>query len=410
MKIDINIPGEAEAALNILIKNGFEAYIVGGCVRDSLLGIAPNDWDITTSARPYEIIGCFRNYRTVNTGLKHGTVTVIIGGMQIEITTYRIDGRYSDNRRPDSVLFTEDVSYDLRRRDFTINALAYNDGGIVDLFGGIDDIGNKIIKCVGEPDERFNEDGLRILRALRFASVLEFGIDPQTSVSIHRNRRLLNNISKERISNEFSRLVTGGNFYKIMREYKDVIEVFIPEAESFDEVAWENILNSMSHADGLVLRLALLLHKTNRAGNILKNLKYDGATVRKVKTLVSYKNEEILPDKINIKKQLNKIGYENYVNLLKFKTAAFSPQPGKYGRKLINIKGAGEILNDIVTNNECYSLETLKINGEDLIREGLPEGVILGSILNGLLNSVIEGKLKNDRDVLIDCVKKYKKI
>lgn len=169
--MNINIPKEVKTALNILHNNNFEAYIVGGCVRDSLMGKAPTDWDITTSAKPDEIIKCFSEYRTIETGIKHGTVTVVISKMPIEITTYRVDGKYSDNRRPDEVFFTRDISFDLKRRDFTINALAYNEREIIDLFGGIEDIKNKIIKCVGDPSERFNEDGLRILRALRFASV-----------------------------------------------------------------------------------------------------------------------------------------------------------------------------------------------------------------------------------------------
>lgn len=409
MKIDINIPREVETALNILIGNGFEAYIVGGCVRDSLLGTAPNDWDITTSARPDEIKDCFQNYRTINTGLKHGTLTVLISGMPIEITTYRIDGRYSDNRRPDSVLFTNNLSHDLKRRDFTINALAYNDGGIVDLFGGIEDIENKIIKCVGDPYERFNEDGLRILRALRFASVLNFRIEDKTSAAVLENRNLLNNISKERISGEFNKLLTGGNFHEIMSGYRGVIQVFIPETGNFDHETWMNILNSMDYATDLVLRLALLLYKTDAAEKILRNLKYDGSTVRNVKALASHKDEEILSDKINIKKQLNKIGRDNYDNLLKFKAAIFRTQE-KYEQELVNIRFAEKILNDIDTNNECYSLDTLKINGNDLISEGFSRGRFLGSVLNELLNLVIEERLENNRKALMEYVERYKKI
>ncbi|HAQ41004.1 MAG TPA: CCA tRNA nucleotidyltransferase [Clostridiales bacterium] len=407
MKIDINIPREVETALNILIGSGFEAYIVGGCVRDSLLGTAPNDWDITTSAQPDEIKDCFQNYRTINTGLKHGTLTVLISAMPIEITTYRIDGRYSDNRRPDSVLFTDNLFHDLKRRDFTINALAYNDGGIVDLFGGIKDIENKLIKCVGDPHERFNEDGLRILRALRFASVLNFRIEDNTSASVHENRKLLHNISKERISGEFNKLITGGNFYEIMKEYRDVIRVFIPETGNYNEETWINTLNSMSYADDLVLRLALLLHETGDAEKILRNLKYDGSTIRNVKILVLHKDEEILPDKIKIKKQLNKIGYDNYVKLLKFKSAVFRMRENEH--ELVNIVCAEKILNDIDMTNECYSLDTLKINGKDLIMEGFSKGVFIGSVLNEILSLVIEEKLENDRKVLIDYAK-HKKI
>lgn len=408
MNIIINIPKEVETALNILKKSGFEAYIVGGCVRDSLLCASPNDWDITTSAKPEEISHCFQNYRTINTGLKHGTVTVIINGMQLEITTYRIDGKYIDNRRPDTVIFTDNVAHDLKRRDFTINALAYNNGGIVDLFGGISDIKNRVIRCVGEPDERFNEDGLRILRALRFASVLCFNIEEDTSTSIHRNKKLLNNISKERISNEFSKLLLGDNFFNIMKEYKDVIEVFIPEVKSFNDKTWGNILSSINYADDLVLKLSLLLYKTNDVEGILKNLKYDGATIKLVKTIVIYKDEEILPDKIKVKKQLNKVGYDSYINILKFKAAVFKAQVDKYNQELKNIEDTERILNDIIIQQECYSLNDLEINGKELISMGFTKGIGLGLILNEILDLVIEEKLENNKNVIIDYVRKYK--
>lgn len=409
MNININIPYEVETALNILNKNNFEAYIVGGCVRDSLLGNAPNDWDITTSAKPDEIISCFNNYRTINTGLKHGTVTVIINKKKMEITTYRIDGKYSDNRRPDNVLFTDNLSYDLKRRDFTINALAYNKNGIVDLFGGIEDIRSKVIKCVGEPDERFNEDGLRILRALRFASVLNFKIDSNTSLSIHKNKELLSNISKERITVEFNKLLQGIDFISILREYKDVIKIFIPEMSNCDNQEWEDILNSMNYAENLILKLSILLYKAN-AEKVLRNLKYDGATIKSVKSIVTFKDEEILPEKIKIKKQLSLIGYENYINLIKFKKTLYKSQGNKYKQELCNINNSEKILNDIVMNNECYNLKMLEINGEDLKREGFTKGILLGLILNEILNLVIEGKLENNKDNLIDYVKKYKNI
>lgn len=408
MNININIPKEVEIALKILNKNNFEAYIVGGCVRDSLLGVAPKDWDITTSAKPDEIFTCFQGYRTINTGLKHGTVTVLVNRVPLEITTYRIDGKYTDNRRPDTVTFTKDLSNDLRRRDFTINALAYNENGIVDLFGGIADIESKIVKCVGEPDERFSEDGLRILRALRFASVLEFKIDNNTLLSIFNNKMLLNNISKERISNEFSKLIMGKNFLAVMFEYKDIIEVFIPEVSDYKEEAWGNILNSMSNADDLPLRLALLLHNTKDSDSILKNLKYDGSTIKAVKTIVLNKDINIIPDKINIKKQLNLVGYEAYVNLLKFKNAIYKTKESICKQELENIRNVAKILNQIIIQNECYNLKQLSINGEDLISLGFAKGAILGSILNEILNLVIEEKLENKKNVLIDYVKKYK--
>jgi len=401
-----NIPKEVKTALNILNKNGFEAYIVGGCVRDSLLGVVPNDWDITTSARPEEITECFDDFRTINTGLKHGTVTVIINGRQLEVTTYRIDGEYTDNRRPDSVIFTKDVSCDLKRRDFTINSLAYNKGGIIDLFGGARDIERKIVKCVGDPDERFNEDGLRILRALRFASVLGFNIDARTSSSIHSNRNLLSNISRERISSELNKLITGVNYHDILNEYRDVIEVFIPEIANIGEGNWSVILDSMGYGEGAVLRLALLLHETNEAEKILRNLKYDGATIKSVKLIEAYKDEEVIPDKIFIKTILSKIGYNNFINLLKFKTAVFKAL--KRERELENIKSAEKILNEILINKECYNLNMLEINGEDLIKEGFTKGVVLGSVLKEILKLVIEEKLENRKEALVDCARKLK--
>lgn len=407
--INIIIPNEVETALSILNKNGFEAYIVGGCVRDSLLGNVPNDWDITTSAKPDEITSCFNGFRTINTGLRHGTVTVIIIKMSIEITTYRIDGKYSDNRRPDNVCFTDNVAYDLRRRDFTINSLAYNKKGIIDLFGGIDDIRNKVIKCVGEPDERFNEDGLRILRALRFASVLNFKIDSETSESIHKSKELLNNISKERITVEFNKLLKGVDFKDILRQYKDVIEIIIPEIANYNNEDWVIALNSMNLTEDSILRLSILLHKTN-AEKVLKSLKYDGETIKNVSTLVSFKDEEILPNKIKIKKQLRLIEYETYKNLIKFKKALYKPLEKKFSQQLIDIEKSEKILNDIVMHNECYNLKMLEINGKDLKGEGFSKGVLIGSILNDILNLVIEEKIENKKEILIDHVRKYKNI
>lgn len=407
--INIIIPNEVETALSILNKNGFEAYIVGGCVRDSLLGNVPNDWDITTSAKPDEITSCFNGFRTINTGLRHGTVTVIIIKRSIEITTYRIDGKYSDNRRPDNVCFTDNVAYDLRRRDFTINSLAYNKKGIIDLFGGIDDIRNKVIKCVGEPDERFNEDGLRILRALRFASVLNFKIDSETSESIHKNKELLNNISKERITVEFNKLLKGVDFKDVLRQYKDVIEIIIPEIANYNNEDWVIALNSMNQTEDLILRLSILLHKAN-AEKVLKSLKYDGETIKNVSTLVLFKDEEILPNKIKIKKQLRLIEYETYKNLIKFKKALYKPLEKKFSQQLIDIEKSEKILNDIVMHNECYNLKMLEINGKDLKGEGFSKGVLIGSILNDILNLVIEEKIENKKEILIDHVRKYKNI
>jgi len=410
MNIEINMPNEVEEALNILNSNGFESYIVGGCVRDSILGAVPSDWDITTSANPDEISLCFQDYRTIETGLKHGTVTVVINRMQLEITTYRIDGKYSDNRRPDTVLFTDKISMDLKRRDFTVNALAYNHDGIVDLFGGINDIEKKTIKCVGVPDERFKEDGLRILRAIRFASVLCFNIEENTSKSIHENKNLLNNISSERINNEFCKLVLGRNFYKTMLEYKDVIEVFLPETRKISKETWKQKINSMAMVpNDLILKITLLFHKIDDVENILIGLKNDNATIKNVKLLTLNIDEEVLPTPINVKKWLNKIGYEKLNQLLDVKKAVMKSFDAENKTGLENLLKAELLMNEAVEQKQCFSLKTLDINGKDLIEAGVPEGEQLGEILNEILDKVIEGKLENQKSVLIDYIKFSKK-
>jgi len=393
----INIPKDVDTALNTLHANSFEAYIVGGCVRDSIMGKVPSDWDVATSARPEEILLCFNDRRTIETGIKHGTITVIINKMQIEITTYRIDGEYSDNRRPDDVLFTDKIEFDLSRRDFTINALAYNKKGIVDLFGGLDDIKNKIVKCVGDANERFNEDGLRILRALRFASVLNFDIEENTSDSMHRNKALLTNISMERINIELNKLLMGINFQNIFLEYRDVIEVFLPEIRGLTKEKLEHRLNAMKVLNSLNLRLAVLLYEIDSPDKILMNLKYDNKTVKTVKLLTENIDIKIYPDPVNIKRWLNKINYTNLNYLIKTKKALFDSEYEELTKSEI-------IMKEIIAANQCYSLKTLAINGQDLIDSGVPKGKNIGIVLNKVLNKVIEGKLENKKDTLLNYI------
>lgn len=427
--INIIIPHEAEEALNILIENGFDGYIVGGCVRDSILCIEPEDWDITTSALPSQIMECFKDYKIIETGLKHGTVAVIINNVLLEITTYRIDGKYTDNRRPDYVEFTNKIELDLERRDFTINAMAYNHAsGLIDFFGGIEDIELKEIKCVGNPDSRFNEDGLRILRALRFASVLGFEIEIETSKSIHRNKELLKNISAERISAEFNKLITGVNFIKIFSEYGDVISVFIPEIK--DMIEHDSVNNLYNHTllsmenvqNDLTLRLVMLFHEIGKypdadrneisaimhseisseiASVVLNRLKYDKQTINLVKTLIMYHDHVINPTKKNVKIWLNKIGESIFRKLLEVKKADLKSGYPIQEEKLKEIYEAELVIDEIIKNNQCYSLKSLALRGDDLIAEGIKEGSEIGRILSELLNMVINEELENDREKLL---------
>ena len=429
----VYMPYEAELALKILSDNGYDGYIVGGCVRDSILGVEPEDWDITTSALPSQITECFKDYKMIETGLKHGTVAVIINNVMLEITTYRIDGKYTDNRRPDFVEFTNKIELDLERRDFTINAMAYNEAiGLVDCFCGIDDINLKKIKCVGNPDIRFSEDGLRILRALRFASVLDFQIEDETSKSIHKNREMLKNISAERLAAEFNKLIKGVNFMNIMTEYRDVISVFIPELKNMS--IYENGRDLYHHSliamanvrNDLVLKLVLLFHETGRfadpyeikkgdgysktsleiASNALNRLKYDKSTIKSVKNLIMHHDEKIEANAISIKRWLNKIGEESLKNLIEIKKADLKSSDFVHEDMLREIFNAELIMNDILKNNHCYSLKNLAVKGDDLIAAGIQESSEIGRILNELLEVVIDEKIENNRDKLLNYAEK----
>lgn len=403
MDIEIKMPEEAERALMILKSCGHEAYVVGGCVRDAILGSVPSDWDITTSALPDEISFCFKNYKTINTGLKHGTVTVVINKMHLEVTTYRIDGKYSDNRRPDEVKFTDKVAMDLKRRDFTMNALAYNKEGIVDLFEGIEDIKNMTVRCVGVPDERFQEDGLRILRAIRFASVLGFDVEEDTRKSIHKNKNLLQNISFERINSEFIKLLTGINYSKILSEYKDVVEVFIPEVSMLSDELWIERLNSSSHVDNIILKLSLLFYGMDTE-QILRRMKSDNDTIKMVKLLTLNMDGEIVPEQRSVKRWLNKMGYDNLKLLIHLKDASL-----KFSETEIkSLRKAEVIMDTIIKENQCYSLNHLAIKGTDLLAEGIPKGPKMGELLNDLLEKVMDGELENKKDDLIGYVNNKK--
>ena len=381
------IQNQAQKAIDLLSDNGFEAYLVGGCVRDSILGREFNDYDITTSALPEEIKKVFSDFRVIETGIKHGTVTVLIDELPLEITTYRIDGDYIDNRHPENVTFSRNIADDLSRRDFTVNAMAYN-GKLVDLYGGMDDLQKKIIRCVGDPHKRFNEDGLRILRALRFASVLGFQIEKQTADAIIKNMSLLNNISSERICIELKKLLCGKNASEIIRDFGTVFDSY------FDTVGFcktsEFIDNCVSE---LVPRMSLFfLHDVNYK-NDLKKLKLDNNNFNSICRTFECSKIDLRPCKTDIKRFMRDYGQKVLEDVCKLWFAQ--------GR---NVDLIENIVQEIVAGNECYTIRALDITGNEIQALGIEKRQI-GQTLDKLLDLVIDEKLQNTNDKLIGYIK-----
>lgn len=434
----IHIPEGARYIIDHLKTAGFDAYAVGGCVRDSILGKAPKDWDICTSAIPRRVMECFKEHHVIETGLKHGTITIMLGNVPFEVTTYRIDGNYSDNRHPDSVAFTNTLKEDLSRRDFTINAMAYNPAaGVVDFFGGISDLRAGIIKCVGDPDKRFQEDALRIMRALRFASELGFSIDGDTSAAMRKNRKLLNNISAERIAGEIRKLIIGNNAGSLLLKHLSVLTEIIPEmtpAIGFEQNnpnhcydVLRHILLSVDNApENIHIRLAMLFHdiakpacytetdgighfyvhpqvSSDMAKKILLRLKYDNDTIETVTQLILYHDADIQPRRKHIKRWLNKIGEKRFRQLLEVKRAdALAQAPHCRNNKIAGLNEIIIITDDIIKQRQCFSLKDLAVNGRDLISIGVPQGVKIGVILNQLIDKVIDEQVQNDKSTLLE--------
>ena len=392
----INIPQYILNVLNVLYKHGYEGYLVGGCVRDALMGKEPHDFDLTTNAAPNEIISCFCNMKIIETGLKHGTVTVVSDGENVEITTYRIDGRYVDNRHPEEVVFTRDIHQDLSRRDFTVNAIAYSPrDGIVDIFGGMADIESRIIRCVGDPDARFNEDGLRIMRAIRFSSVLGFDIDTGTSMSIHSNKHLLGNISAERIYSELKKMICGLGVYDIFKNYYDVIFSVFPALAKYENQYNHNIKMISSLSPDAIVRFCALFYNMNISDieSSLKLLKPDNFLFNNVIRLSSVVTGKISCDDISVKYMMNKFEHENIMRLTELKRnfdASFDS------------KAFLTVYNRLCDENACVSIKQLDINGGDLLALGVKKGPQIGDILNKLLVEVIEGRCENKKENLIE--------
>jgi tRNA nucleotidyltransferase (CCA-adding enzyme) len=401
--VKINLPEYVAEAISSLRERGFEAHAVGGCVRDSLLGCIPADWDVCTSALPGQTAEVFSGRRTAETGIKHGTITVLFKGAQgenspVEITTYRVDGTYSDNRRPDSVRFTASLRDDLKRRDFTINAMAYShETGVVDFFCGRDDLAKKLIRCVGEPAERFGEDGLRILRALRFASRLGFQIEERTAAAIRAQKKLLSNIARERIGSEFRRLLCGALAGEVLLKYLDVLSEAMPGIDQITDI--EKICRGLVRMTGesadICARLGLLLAGYPGDGKaMLEGLRLPNDIIEKSLQVAHFVDREISPHAGRLKRLLNKVGPEQAQRIIAVKKALgedMGPQESA--------------LSHIISEKQCFRLADLDISGHDMLALGHPPGKGIGRTLSALLEMVMDGELENKRRALIEKAK-----
>lgn len=391
----IAIPQTVKTLINILEASSFEAYAVGGCVRDSLMNQIPNDWDICTSALPDRMKQCFKNFRTVETGLKHGTLTVIVDGKPYEITTFRKDGEYRDHRHPEQVEFVSDLQTDLSRRDFTVNAMAVHpEKGVVDFYGGIDDLNKKLIRCVGNPDLRFTEDALRIMRGVRFASTLGFSIEEETEKSILKNAHLLKEIAAERIIVELKKTVTGKNAPCIMKKYREVFAQRIPEMLKYSDEKWNVLCDFLGKLPyDVSLRLSLLYSgiETDEIKNSLKNLKFEKAIQEEVVALKESLNIELSPELPSMCRFLNKLGEERAKKALLLRESL-------YGSQEENFKCMEQVLSEKI----CFTLHGLAVNGNDLRELGLKSGREIGETLNFLLEKVMNGEISNEKTALMN--------
>ncbi len=404
--VRIALPKDVKHIIGVLMENGYEAYAVGGCVRDSILGRVPGDWDITTSALPMQVKGLFR--RTVDTGIQHGTVTVMLGRNGYEVTTYRIDGKYEDSRHPESVEFTPKLEEDLKRRDFTINAMAYNDEhGIVDIFDGVGDLQRKIIRCVGNAHDRFDEDALRILRAVRFSAQLGFGIEENTARAAKELAVNLKKISSERIHTEFNKMLKSPHpDYFSVADAIGIMEIVLPEYHvmSAEDKAFVGAL-ARECACQLPERYAAMLFMSggyseedpaDTAKRVLKRLKLDNDTINTASMLLRFGMLEITDDEPRIRHIIYETGDKNILRILDFRTA----YEKCIGNDIADVRRMYDICNMIFERGDCVSLKNLAITGKELIAMGVPAGRQMGEILNSLLMLVLDNPQLNDREQL----------
>ena len=437
----IELPRKVVLIIKNLQRHGYDAYAVGGCVRDSILNRKPEDWDITTSAKPEQVKRIFR--RTVDTGIGHGTVTVLIGKDGFEVTTYRVDGLYEDGRHPKEVTFTSRLEEDLKRRDFTINAMAYNDDErLVDAFGGMRDLNYHLIRCVGDPKERFSEDALRILRAVRFSAQLAFPIEPETAEAIKSLAPNLEKISAERIQAELVKLLVSDHPERIqdacelgitkvvLPEWDDMVGVKQNTPHHKYDVAAHTVHALQNVKNDKVLRLTMLFHDMGKpvmkttdengrdhfkghaiaseqiAKTVMKRLKFDNDTIRKVTKLVAYHDYRMEPTGANVRRAMHEIGVELFPYYLAVRLADTKAQSSYERRgKLENIIQIRELYRNALRNKECVTLKDLAVTGTDLINLGIAPGKELGTLLNELLDIVIEDPAWNQKGKLCDYVK-----
>ena len=436
-RISISIPEEAAWILARLQEAGYEAYIVGGCVRDSLLGRVPDDWDITTSAKPEQVKALFR--RTVDTGILHGTVTVLAGLKSYEVTTYRLDGAYEDGRHPVGVSFTGSLTEDLRRRDFTINAMAYNnEAGLVDEFDGLGDLKRGIIRCVGSPKERFGEDALRMMRAVRFSAQLDFGIEQETLQAVREQSASLDRISRERIQTELNKLLLSDHpaRFRLFCE-TGLTKVILPEFDCLMELpqhnpyhcytVGEHTLRAVEAAPcRLSLRLTMLLHDIGKpscrqtdekgidhfrghqtagaelADRMLRALRFDNRTRIEVTSLIALHDNKLSLEESAIRKQLHNMGPDRFFRLLEVKRAdKLGQNPEKTGPVLAELPLLRTKAEAILAAGQCLTLRDLAVNGRDVLAAGMEPGRAVGEILDGLLERVLSGEVPNERAALL---------
>lgn len=433
--MNIQVPEKVNMIIETLLAHGYEAYAVGGCVRDSLLGREADDWDITTSASPYEVKALFR--RTIDTGIQHGTVTVMLDKEGFEVTTYRIDGEYEDGRHPKEVLFTKNLEEDLKRRDFTINAMAYNEQtGMVDIFGGVKDLEDKIIRCVGVAGERFDEDALRIMRAFRFSAQLGFSIEENTRIAAAERAENLKKISAERIRVELTKLLLSAHPDRflwmqqngitdiVLPEYDVMLATFLQEGEyafnlgvyTLQVIGQAGTQGDWSKKELQILKFAALLHSLagDAAKAVMRRLKFDNETTDMVIRLVSAYDEYIdlsgsrEENLAAMRHMMHRLGPDMMELLWELQRAQIvSGNQESVEQRLAVLAETRALHQEVVTRGDCVSLKQLAVNGKDIIALGAKPGRQLGEILEQLLQKVLDVPELNEKDCLLSLAKQY---